>query len=171
MTEQWKPVVGFEGFYEASSEGRIRGVDRWVKSGTRLQKGKALTPAKNSSNYLTVVLCRDCARITKGVHLLVAEAFLGPRPEGLVVCHGPAGRHCNRLENLSFGTYSQNAYEDKLRDGTLLRGKAHPRCQLTDEQVMDIREDQRNGTVLAAEYKVTRQHINRIKRGARRHHD
>ena len=47
MTEEiWKPVVGYEGLYEVSSYGRVRSLDRYVKSKSesyRLIKGKVLS--------------------------------------------------------------------------------------------------------------------------------
>ena len=33
MTEEWKPISGYEGFYEVSNLGNIRSVDRYVRSG------------------------------------------------------------------------------------------------------------------------------------------
>ena len=51
MTEEiWKPIEGYEGLYEVSNTGRVRSLDRYVKSGYeayRLHKGKVLSPAKD----------------------------------------------------------------------------------------------------------------------------
>lgn len=45
---------------------------------------------------------------TKNVHQLVAEAFLGPRPEGMEVCHNNGQAHDNRAVNLRYDTHSNN---------------------------------------------------------------
>jgi hypothetical protein len=69
----------------------------------------------------------------------VAEAFLGPRPDGYQVCHGPAGQLDNRLVNLSYGTRSKNCGADKYRDGTMTIGTRHGLAKLTDEIVRECR--------------------------------
>lgn len=59
--EKWKPVVGEEGVYEVSSLGRVRSLDREVR--TRWIKGKVLTvrehgrlPAVTLSNRVKLVV-------------------------------------------------------------------------------------------------------------------
>ena len=54
---------------------------------------------------------------TRLVHRLVLEAFVGPRPEGMVARHLNGDPGDNRLENLAWGTQSENNY-DKVRHGT-----------------------------------------------------
>lgn len=43
--------------------------------------------------------------------------FVGPKPDGLEVCHGIHGQKDNQLKNLRYGTPSQNQLE-RYRDGT-----------------------------------------------------
>jgi hypothetical protein len=45
------------------------------------------------------------------VHDLVLLAFVGPKPEGLEVCHGNDVKADNRLQNLRYDTRSANAQE------------------------------------------------------------
>ena len=63
--EVWKPVEGYEGLYEVSSQGQVRSLDRVItvveKSGFSYQrsvKGKLLSPS-NDSGYRLVALYRD----------------------------------------------------------------------------------------------------------------
>ena len=35
MEEIWKPVVGYEGFYEVSNMGRVKSLERKVRHGAR----------------------------------------------------------------------------------------------------------------------------------------
>jgi len=121
----------------------------------------------------TAVQVRDGVYTRKdySVHQAVAAAFLGPKPEGLIVLHGPNGKFDNRPENLSYGTHSQNAL-DKHRDGTMpdLSGEKNPAAKLTDEQVAEIRA--LKGTMTQAaigeRFGITFQHVSKLHAGARR---
>jgi hypothetical protein len=111
--------------------------------------------------YLVVALCFDKERTYgKKVHKLVAEAFLGPCPEGQEVRHGPKGRYCNELENLCYGTRKENM-ADTLRDGTRAQGSRHGSAVLNEEIVTECRRRYAEGGIthqsLADEYEVTRE--------------
>ena len=110
MDERWLPVLGFVG-YEVSDLGRVRSVDRVVatRSGLRRYPGRLLSFSLNPRNgYLQVSLGR-AGKLP--VHRLVARAFLGEPPPGHEVCHGPGGRHDNRLVNLRWDTKSANSID------------------------------------------------------------
>ena len=52
----WKPVVGYEGFYEVSNTGIVRSVDREVsdgKGGIKHLKSKICTQAIDRNGYVT----------------------------------------------------------------------------------------------------------------------
>lgn len=107
MTEQWRPVVGWEGLYEVSSEGRVRSFRRGAN-------GRILRPGIASHGYPTVALGRGN---TQSVHVLVAAAFIGPCPEGQEVRHRDGKRSNPKAENLRYGTRSQNI-NDAIRSGS-----------------------------------------------------
>ena len=105
MNEEWRPIEGYEGLYEVSNLGRVRSVDRYVKSKGEsywLRKGKMLSPAKDKNGYLKVNLsCNGKNNIIR-VHRLVAEAFI-PAIEGLSeVNHKDEDKTNNRVENLEW---------------------------------------------------------------------
>lgn len=108
--EQWRPVIGFDG-YEVSNLGRIMSFRRHVRP--YLMRGALKSP----DGYRMVQL-RD--GISGGrlrlVHCLVAEAFIGPRPEGSQVRHLDGDKSNNIVSNLTYGTASENAY-DQVRHG------------------------------------------------------
>ena len=119
MTETWKSVVGREGLYEVSDQGRVRSVDRTVhyKDGrTRRLKGRVLKPWKNRKGYLLAALYGEGKTRTKFVHRIVLEAFVGDRPEGLETLHIDGNPANNHVGNLKWGTSSENAL-DKVRHG------------------------------------------------------
>jgi hypothetical protein len=115
FVEFWRPVVGYEGLYEASTAGRIRrsGAGRGVRVGRILQ------PAPGSHGYLTVALYRgDGKARTVTVHDAVATAWLGSRPANHEVNHINGQKTDNDLRNLGYVTSSANkrhAYMTGLR--------------------------------------------------------
>ena len=68
----------------------------------------------------------------------MADVFLDPRPAGMEILHGPAGRRVNSAINLSFGTSAQNS-ADMERDGTTLKGTAVYIAKLTEDIVRTCR--------------------------------
>lgn len=121
-TETWKRIKGFK-YYEVSSLGRVRSLDRIDAQG-RNWKGRVLKPKgrRNGKGYLNVCLCEDAVYTYKEVHRLVLEAFVGPCPAGMEACHGKGGNRDNRLSNLRWDTYSNNAL-DMIKDGNCLSMK------------------------------------------------
>lgn len=103
----------------------------WVMSDTWTR----LKPAENPGGYLQTSLTRDGKTKQTKLHILVAEAFIGPRPPGYHVRHGPRGTRCNLPSNLSYGTCKQNQ-ADRVRDGTNPVGSRNPRARITEEQAL-----------------------------------
>lgn len=160
--ERWLPARGLEGSYEVSDQGRVRSVDRVVIYSDGRQysyRGKVLRPAvTDKGGHLSVAPSVNGKPKTMAVHQLVMEAFAGPRPRGLIVCHGPGGVQDNRLANLSYGSHVKNSGEDRLRDGTLIHGDSHQGARLTEATVLECRRRYAAGetqTALAAEYGVS----------------
>ena len=81
MTEIWKPIKGYEGFYEVSNEGNIRSVDRTItlsgkrEGQIRSYKGKPLYPLRCHS-CLVVHLQKEGCTQTVSLGKLVAQHFL-----------------------------------------------------------------------------------------------
>lgn len=116
MTEQWLPVVGYEGRYEVSDLGRVKSLSRRDAQGRRRAE-RLLAPRRQPSGHLTVALYADRVRRDVQVHWLVLEAFIGPRPEGMHGCHWDDDPGNNRLDNLRWDTRGANV-RDSVRNGT-----------------------------------------------------
>jgi len=116
LTERWLPIPGYEQSYEVSDHGRIRALDRITDRG-RMWKGQMMTPATMPTGYQTVTLWQDGKQKTALVHRLVLSAFSGPAPEGTEGLHGNGDPSDNSLANLSWGTHSENQF-DQVSHGT-----------------------------------------------------
>lgn len=127
MTEQWKPVVGYEDLYEVSDHGRVRSLDRLVPRGNRpfKLKGQLLAQTTMRSGHKRASLFRDGKGRHYLVHRLVLEAFVrAPEPEE-ECCHGIGGPGDNRLENIRWGTASDNMKDRVLHGGHQWASRTH----------------------------------------------
>lgn len=128
MSEEWRDVPGYEGYYQVSDFGNVRSLDRVITypGGQQYRKcGKVLKPATKIGGYLQVALNMNAIVITPKVHALVALAFLGERPEGMQVCHNNGDPSDNRLENLRYDTPAGNAADIMLHGRNRQVAKTH----------------------------------------------
>ncbi len=108
--EEWKDVIGFEGYYQVSSQGRVKSLSIQIPShcGTRIRKERILKASHDTHGYPKVELHKDGFSRQYRVHWLVASAFL-PNPDNLpVVDHINAVRYDNRVENLRWVDAKEN---------------------------------------------------------------
>ena len=119
--EEWRTIADHEGKYEVSNLGRVRAVtDRFGRSVTPYLKSEFT----NHAGYKRVALYGPTGRANHSVHRLVAEAFIGPMPEGMETRHLNGNNQDNRATNLAYGTGVDNA-QDTLRHGR------HPNARKT----------------------------------------
>jgi len=99
----------------------------------------------NGEGYPQVCLSIDGKKRHVAVHLLIASAFLPPKPSKVhQVRHMDGNRlHCHR-KNLRWGTVRDNA-NDRQRHGTVRRGDKHGSSKLTEKKVAAIRKRLRVG--------------------------
>lgn len=168
--ERWLPVVGYEGLYEVSNHGQVRSLDRWVtysNGAKHFHKGKLIKPCFHTYGYPMLHLSKNGKTRPRCIHKLVAEAFLGPCPKGQIVLHGPTGRTCAALSNLSYGPPEKNSREDRERDGTAIKGEDHKSAKLTEAEVLQIRDlYEKGGTqvALAKQFNIHQTHVSLLVR-------
>lgn len=101
MEEIWRDIKDYEGLYQISNLGRVRGVFNY--------RGKNHILKQNiKNNYYQVGLRKSNSRRWRGVHRLVAETFI-PNPDNLpCVNHKDENKLNNKSENLEWCTFSYN---------------------------------------------------------------
>lgn len=192
LIEEWRPVVGYEGWYSVSSCGRVRR----ERSGTRTLPGRLLKLAPGQRGYLRRVgLTTGSHRSLRfhAVHILVAEAFLERRPSPRHgVNHKNGIKTDNRPENLEWATPKQNSehaarlgllasgdrqglrlhpesrrtgehHHARLHPERLARGSHHGNAKLTEAAVRDIRTSSLSGELLAKKYGVSKSLISQVR--------
>ena len=128
--EIWKPVKDYEGFYEVSSEGRVRSVERRDARG-QLRKSKIMS-VKKIQNAKKVTFFRDGKRKTFSLKKLVVDAFLGTpeKNEKVVFIDGNPDNIC--VENLKWQKKAQrkrNVYRfEDNKTGEVFEGSISDCC-------------------------------------------
>ena len=113
IDEDWRDVVGYEGYYQVSNLGRIRSIRRKGRPIARIVPPRP----GNEYGHLSVQLSKESRTKTITVHKLVVLAWIGLKPVGKQIRHGPKGKLDNSVSNLCYGTASQDQL-DRRRDNT-----------------------------------------------------
>ena len=146
MAEEWKPIPGYEGLYEASSLGRIRSLDHVAQCRNRWSEYQRVFPgqilrqaASKTTGYNFVTLCNGKGgRANALVHRLVAAAFYGACPNGQIVLHIDGVKGNCSAANLRYGTPKENS-ADAAMHGHQACGQRQGSSKLDDASVMEIR--------------------------------
>jgi hypothetical protein len=108
MSEEWRSVVGFEGYYEVSSLGQVRSVSRTTRRANgRMYPLRGRIRKQNTTwqGYKTVDLGKGQVK----VHRLVAEAFIANPDRYEFVNHKNFDKGDNHVDNLEWVSRGQNA--------------------------------------------------------------
>lgn len=115
----WRDAPGYEGLYRVSDSGDI-----WSCRRRRIMKPEVL-----EAGHLRVDLARgDGTRQREFLHRIILRAFVGPRPDGMVVRHLDGDPGNNRVENLKYGTHSENALDSVTHGTHNTAGKLKTHC-------------------------------------------
>jgi len=153
--ENWKPITNADG-YLISNIGRVKSLKQ---NKERILK---TTTSRQCRYHRVEIKSNDGRSVKHCIHHLVAYNFIGPRPEGLFVCHLNGNLTDNRVENLAYQTHQQNI-SDKRRHGTQYQGEDTVIAKLTNTQVKDIYLSEISNRKLAKIYGVVPGAIANIK--------
>jgi DNA polymerase I-like protein with 3'-5' exonuclease and polymerase domains/intein/homing endonuclease len=159
--EEWVTTLRHKD-YSVSSLGKVA----YTGDGAR----RLLRPCRKGSwGHVKVRLGRGAK--DSPVHQLVAEAFLGSRPEGCEVLHLNGLPADNRVSNLVYGTSAENSAHTVLH-GRSRRGEVHDSCVYSDELVSEIKEQHfrkgMNFAEIGRTYGINRRYVRQLCIGERR---
>lgn len=158
----WKRIPGFSK-YEVSDVGEVRRAERvgpWLP-------GKCGVWTSNNGYSMTDMTSDEGVCKSISIHRLVMAAFVRPALPGEQVRHMDGRKFNNRLDNLRYGSASDNA-RDKLRHGTHREGEAINTAKLSPEIVLAIVESLTIGgsyPEIAAKFSTSKSIVSAIARG------
>jgi len=125
--EIWKDIYEYEGLYQISNLGRVKGLKRTIVRTNGViysAKEKILKIHKSTNNYAIVMLNKDGVSKTKQLHQLVAYHFLKyiPCPINAVVNHIDHNRINNDLRNLEIISQRENSNRKHLKSSNKYTG-------------------------------------------------
>lgn len=155
VQEEWRPVVGREGLFEVSDQGRVRALPYEMRHwcGRAIPKpGGIVSQSRHSGGY-SVVSLRDNRK--HYVHKLVMAAFVG-EPEGRIdVNHINGDKSDNRLSNLEYCDRLHNvrhAIATGLQDNA---GEGNGMNKYSADAIRRAHQMVRSGTSTAEAARVT----------------
>jgi hypothetical protein len=110
-----------------------------IFSKSKHAKGRELSQFLNPSGYLRVKLNNKNVQI----HSIIAELFLGKRPENLVVNHIDGNKLNNHPENLEYVTLAENT-RHSVRTGLHICNRPELMPTYKDGRCKNIKEYKRN---------------------------
>lgn len=122
--EIWKPIVGYEGYYEVSNMGRVRSLERRVrfvskhgKECTRRVRERILHGTEHCTQHrITVMLAKEGETKRISVHRLVAQAFCENPNDYTEINHIDENPRNNRADNLEWCTRDYNMHYGTIRE-------------------------------------------------------
>ena len=138
MEEQWKDIAGFEGYYQISSMGRVKSVERYIQQTDGMKRPykipeRILKPKKKPNGYMGVGLAMGGKVQNSLIHRMVAEAFI-PNPDNLpTVNHKNEDKTDNRMENLEWCSVAYNNTYGTRLERTSKQPHNHPVIMLDIE--------------------------------------
>ena len=155
MKEIWKPLKGYEGYYEISNLGKVKSIKRYKKNKSKLQivEEKILSLYTNPKNgYVYVYLCKDGKYKNVRLHRLVAENFIDNKNNYPQINHIDGNKTNNVVSNLEWCTASYNIKDLHKRNGTYMK----------DKEIIELYKKYKNCSKVAKVFEMSNQGIQAV---------
>ena len=173
MEEIWKDIEGYEGSYQVSDYGNVRGLDRYVdclNGQRRFIRGRTIKVSKDSRNfYMLTRLCFNGDTETRLAHRLVAEAFI-PNPNNYPqVNHKDEDKANNNVGNLEWCTHKYNLNYGTCIERIVISNRDN--CKRRMKKVICLNDTKifQSAREAGNYYHVDRTNISRVCNGIRKH--
>lgn len=161
--EIWRDIKGYEGIYQVSNLGRIKGLEKKARKG----KGNGAKPERvlkpyirNSDGYSFISLSK-LGKVKKHyIHRLVAVAFISNPKKKPCINHINGIKDDNKASNLEWCTYSENEKHSRIE-----LGKENPSRMFDKNQIFEILSSNKNGVEMGKELGVCSSTIVKIRAG------
>lgn len=164
--KEWRDVAGYEGRYKVAEDGSVLSLSYRCTGVAR-----EMSASVGSTGYPQVRLYgADGTRRTIATYVLVAEAFLGPRPAGADINHKSGVKTECHASNLEYCTRSENIKHAFFMGLANHKGERNGRCKIKDDELPTIRSLVASGLhrrEIARAFHVTPTRISQIARGDR----
>lgn len=157
MEEIWKPILGYEGLYEVGNLGNVRSL--------KFNKKTLVIPQDNGHGYVSAHLRKKPINKRIYIHRLVACAFISNKENKPCINHIDNNRSNNIDSNLEWVTSREND-NYKIIQNRQARGEKSNHSTLREMDILEIRDSKKRSILLAKQYNLSREHIDRIKRKA-----
>lgn len=167
--EEWKDIAGYEGYYQISSYGRVRSLDRVILSkDNRIvnYKGKILNTGLTPNGYCYFITSKNDKRNKFLVHVAVAKAFVLNFYNKPQVNHINSWRADNHYKNLEWVTAKENKLHSVLNKSHAY-GERNAFSKLTDKKAIEIYKLAHSNIPqkqIAKKYKISHYIVSKIKR-------
>ena len=134
-----KQVKGYEGLYSVSQSGIVKSLTRTrsMGRGREAMVKERILKQYDSGESMQVRLSKKGKSLTKTVHTIVFDAFVGDDRNGLVICHNDGDYKNNKLSNLRLDTQRSNI-KDRLKHGNEVDGEKHRWTKINKKQALEI---------------------------------
>lgn len=162
---EWRNCPSLEG-YEVSEYGHLRRNIALENHASRYPVGREYSYGLAGKGYPFYNIKVGDKRKNIYAHKLVAEAFIGARPEGMEIAHNNGDKMNCHYSNLRYTTAAENN-ADKIVHGTYTAGDTHPTVKLKTDQaegVILMRELGYSQSSIALVYSVSQTAVGRFLR-------